>query len=135
MPRRATDVSKSVKTNTGVSRVTLGKAPTILEQGELKHADCKELDCQAFRDMPVNKCMAALALEHSANKTGHLDWYAGSERTGKPLQPVSHAYLDTVVLATVLPDYAVEIGQNGNARVKKGTMNTCESPRILAHCM
>ena len=91
------------KENTGPS------PPVPVLDAPPQHASVVQVEGARFRDKPVDACLKALAMVHSANRTGFLDWFESSTATGQPLDKICDAFCDNIMCRVIVPEYNVEI--------------------------
>ena len=85
------------KENTGPS------PPVPVLDAPPQHASVVQVEGARFRDKPVDACLKALAMVHSANRTGFLDWFESSTATGQPLDKICDAFCDNIMCRVAHP--------------------------------
>lgn len=85
------------KENTGPS------PPVPVLEAPPEHASMVQVEGARFRDKPVDACLKGLAMVHSANRTGFLDWFESSAATGQPLDQICDAFCDNIMCRVIVP--------------------------------
>ena len=91
------------KSNKGASRSV--KIMEVVPDG----ATAWEIPAEKYLDQPVDKMLRGVAKAHAANTTGYLDWYGGSLKANKPLEPIGDIVCDTLICAVLVPDYNMDL--------------------------